>query len=387
MRNHIRRFEIVVLALLVTSLPWISSCSEQSETTFRIWIDTPLQGSEYQPGDPIRIISHIYANEEIEEVLISINGQPVKRNASPGPMNPAAEVNHEWIPDQPGNYTIEVSVTDKGGITRSKSQVDVAVLDLLKPDLVVTDLSLVGEDRVRCEFTNQGAAVLPQGLSFWIDVLIGPSDEASTQIAHSNVGTGDFMAAGDHRSFTTAPISPIPEWPQIVTCIIDTGNLIDEDNENNNQIQTRLIPPSPTPTSTPTATPTITPTATSAPFRGEFGSNAFCRKGPGTDYDDVTAFEAGHVVELEARSEPGIPLWWYVHDLQFNLYCWVSGSVIETDVDPDLLPVRASPSLPTRTPTQIVCRSDLTEDQCIQAGGTWERPLAGGTPYCKCPTE
>ncbi len=387
MKYHMRRFRIAVLALLITSLPWISSCSEQSENTFRIWIDTPLQGSEYAPGTPIRITSHIYANGEIEEVLISINGQPVKRNTSLGPMSPVAEVGHEWIPDLPGKYTIEVSVTDNEGITQSTSYVDVSVLDvidLFKPDLAVTDLSLVGEDRVRCDFANLGAAVLPEGRNFWLDILIGPSIEASTQLAHTNVGTGDTVDAGDTRSFTTAPISPVPDWSQPVTCVIDAGDLIEEVDEDNNQLQAQLTPPTPTATPTSTATPTVTPTATLVSFSGMFGSNAFCRKGPGTAYENVTAFEAGHVVELVARSEPGIPLWWYIHDLQFNIYCWVSGSVIETDVDPELLPVRASPPLPTPTPTQIACRTDLTEEQCIQADGTWRRPLTGGDPYCDC---
>lgn len=130
-------------------------------------------------------------------------------------------ISQEWIPDQPGEYTIEVAVTDEEGNIVSRAQVDISVLgdlELIKPDLTVTEISLVGEDRIQCDFSNLGGAVLPAGRDVWIDIILGPSESELPPIARANVGVGDSIGPGDERAFTTAPISPIPDWPHLVTC-------------------------------------------------------------------------------------------------------------------------------------------------------------------------
>ena len=124
---------------------------------------------------------------------------------------------------------------------------------------------------------------------------------------------------------------------------------------------------------------------------GVFDVNGFCRSGPGTIYNRVGVFEAGYQVTLEARSEPGIPLWWYVYDPLKDLFCWVSFSILETDVDPEQMVVRISPPIPDLNPEESTtesskCHLDLNQEKCINLGGTWYQPLdAPGDGYCQCP--
>jgi hypothetical protein len=125
-------------------------------------------------------------------------------------------------------------------------------------------------------------------------------------------------------------------------------------------------------------------------YEGFFTSNGFCRTGPSTIYNALIVFEEGHQVNLEARSEPDLPLWWYIYDQVEDIYCWVSSVVIETDVDPELLTVRDTPPLdPAAAPSEsgeLVCHAGLSYNKCIKAGGTWYVPIKKlADPFCQCP--
>ena len=99
-----------------------------------------------------------------------------------------------------------------------------------------------------------------------------------------------------------------------------------------------------------------------SPPMGLFILNAFCRKGPGTEYGTAAGYELGQETELIGRSEPGRPQWWVT-----ALRCWVSDSTVETRGPVDELPIFPAP--PTQVPasppvaparlrfTEIVCDS------------------------------
>ena len=95
---------------------------------------------------------------------------------------------------------------------------------------------------------------------------------------------------------------------------------------------------SPTPTAipTPTAAPQL-PTIT-------FTKNAFCRKGPGTAYFDLTAFEAGKTADVVGRNEQGS--WWLVQVPGSEQRCWVADSVGDKTGDLSLAPLEPTPVLP-----------------------------------------
>lgn len=123
---------------------------------------------------------------------------------------------------------------------------------------------------------------------------------------------------------------------------------------------------------------------------GIFLENGFCRFGPGTAYPAIAIFEAGHQITLEARSEELSPLWWYVYDQSTELFCWVSGIVIGTDIAPESLLAMEAPTVPEPVTSdgsgQDVCNKDMNQEQCIAAGGTWYAPLERVvSPFCICP--
>lgn len=264
MKNSRCLVKIMGLILLIGFFPAITSCTGEVSPVYRTWIDFPKQGGEFSPGSSIPITFHITENIYMNEVIIRVNGEIIHKGPPLRTGDPVMAISQEWIPDQPGEYTIEVAVTDEEGNIVSRAQVDISVLgdlELIKPDLTVTEISLVGEDRIQCDFSNLGGAVLPAGRDVWIDIILGPSESELPPIARANVGVGDSIGPGDERAFTTAPISPIPDWPHLVTCRIDVGDLVEESEEDNNKMMRNL---GVNLTAPPLAT-TVTPTETKPP--------------------------------------------------------------------------------------------------------------------------
>lgn len=111
-----------------------------------------------------------------------------------------------------------------------------------------------------------------------------------------------------------------------------------------------------------------------------FRQNAFCRRGPGTEYGEAAGYETGQEAKLIGRSEPGRAPWWMT-----DLRCWVADSTGETRGPVDDLPIIKAPPLPTAGP---VCTDKITTaESCKAAGGTWTiRPgnFTSVQYYCLC---
>jgi CSLREA domain-containing protein len=104
---------------------------------------------------------------------------------------------------------------------------------------------------------------------------------------------------------------------------------------------------------TPTPTPVLQPSA-------KFIMNAFCRKGPGTEYGTSAGYEMGQVAGLIGRSEPGRPLWWLT-----ELRCWVSDSTVETSGPVEDLPPYPAPPTPVPvTPPEAPARFRISDRVC-----------------------
>jgi hypothetical protein len=221
----------------------------------------------FAPGEAILIAGHYYASDPIGKVVLSVDDQTLGEISDPDPPpSPVGEMLQEWIPEAPGKYVIQLSLTDDEG------------------DLISSAKAIVS--------------------------VVEPQEEA----------------------------------------VESTGE-------------------------------------------GIFNQNGFCRSGPGTAYEGMAVFESGYQVQLEARSEPGIPLWWYVFDPVNAIYCWTSAVVINTSVDPELLVTRPSPPLPRVSASDsedesggLSCEMGLSPEQCLEAGGDWFVPMeVMSEPYCKCP--
>ncbi len=248
MKTHsptLRKFAVLFLAAALFGL---SACMEEGEVIYRTWIDYPLSGDEFLPGTPIPIISNTTGGDSLQQFTIRVNDQVIQQSRFPDSGEKLISLENEWIPDSPGEYTIEIAVSGEDGPTLSKAQVNVKVLGELalpEPDLTLTDLSLVGSDQIRCDYSNLGAATSPEGREVWLDIYVGPSESELARVSHSNIGADRVFESGTSGNFTSASLSPVPTWPQVVKCVIDAGEMVPESDEGNNEIQTTLTPPVP----------------------------------------------------------------------------------------------------------------------------------------------
>jgi hypothetical protein len=113
-----------------------------------------------------------------------------------------------------------------------------------------------------------------------------------------------------------------------------------------------------------------------------FSKNAFCRKGPGLAYEDVTAFLQDKSVQIDGRNQDE-PRWWWVLIPGSSGHCWVSDSTGSAAGFLEGVNTVAAPPLPQAP----VCTRDLPQNQCEVAGGTWRQDpnnLTAVVYFCDC---
>ena len=110
-----------------------------------------------------------------------------------------------------------------------------------------------------------------------------------------------------------------------------------------------------------------------------------CYFGPGLEYKKTGGFLVlGEWAEIHGRNALGDRL--AVEDLDGYVRCWLRLVDVETTGDPTGLRELRPPVIveETKEPGAPVCRSDLDQEACKAAGGTWI-PAVTRPPYCQCP--
>lgn len=109
--------------------------------------------------------------------------------------------------------------------------------------------------------------------------------------------------------------------------------------------------PTPTPVAAILDLPTVVDDSNfNTPFvQFMFDKNAFCRKGPGIVYSDVTAIPAGDTVDIQGVSPDNE--WYFIFWSKFNASCWVAISTGHVLGDLPTLPIFTP--VPTPVPTTI----------------------------------
>lgn len=87
-----------LLSVFVLLAPMgVSSCTQQTETSPSIWIDSPMDGDPMPSGVTVTVSSHAYARQGVAEVVLSINGESHRRDAPSGLVCAFELLNqHEW---------------------------------------------------------------------------------------------------------------------------------------------------------------------------------------------------------------------------------------------------------------------------------------------------
>lgn len=106
---------LLSLCLLVLLAGGLSCSPALPSATPRVWIDAPLDGSEVNTGMSLLIISHAYARDGVAEIMLSVNGEPYRREPPSTPGASFVQITQEWLPKAPGEYILEVRVYDTKG--------------------------------------------------------------------------------------------------------------------------------------------------------------------------------------------------------------------------------------------------------------------------------
>jgi len=119
-----------------------------------------------------------------------------------------------------------------------------------------------------------------------------------------------------------------------------------------------------------------------------FSQNAFCRRGPSSEYEKVATFLEGQVVQIEGRNHHD-PRWWVVPNPGARGQCWVSDSTGAAEGPLEELEIVAPPPLIINPPKDDqpktkTCSKDLGQSDCAAAGGSMTGGSTGA-PYCDCP--
>jgi hypothetical protein len=101
--------------------------------------------------------------------------------------------------------------------------------------------------------------------------------------------------------------------------------------------------PTPAATATPPPTEPATPTALLTPQVNP-GMDAYCRKGPGTDYFEITYLQAGTNYDVIGRD--GLDKWWLIQ-LTATISCWMGDPTTVTQGPVEQAPLILAPPLPS----------------------------------------
>jgi len=99
----------------------------------RAWIDVPSDGAQVTIGTAIFVISHAYAREGVAEMMLSVNGEPYRREPPSEPGASFTKIAQEWLPEGPGDYLLQVTAYDTKGEVSSPATVWVRVVSEVAP--------------------------------------------------------------------------------------------------------------------------------------------------------------------------------------------------------------------------------------------------------------
>jgi len=94
---------LIILAFLALGG---TSCAQQPDQYPSVWIDHPQDGGVFPVGVPVTVISHAFARAGVAEVVLSINGEPYRRDAPAEAGQDFVSLQQDWVPGEAGIYIL-----------------------------------------------------------------------------------------------------------------------------------------------------------------------------------------------------------------------------------------------------------------------------------------
>ncbi len=131
LRCVLSRIPMLILAILAASL---ASCTFVGEATgIQAWLDSPLDGIEVAPGTWISLDAHVAAEEALNRIQFTINGELLVEFPDPERVNNLVHVSESWLAEAPGEYMIQVIAIGASPSAASMDHALIRVSDLIIP--------------------------------------------------------------------------------------------------------------------------------------------------------------------------------------------------------------------------------------------------------------
>ena len=115
------------LVLLSVVLFGLSACATADESVPGAWIDYPRAGDVFSPGETVNILSHVFAQDGVSEVVLSINGEAYRRDVPVNAGQDFVSIEQAWVTGEAGIYSIQVQVYDRQGQVGNPALISVEV--------------------------------------------------------------------------------------------------------------------------------------------------------------------------------------------------------------------------------------------------------------------
>ena len=103
------------LSLLVLSLLASIVACTPLETTPRLWIDFPKDGTRFDKPGAITVTAHTAASTGVGYIIFSVNSVPYSQHSPAVEGAGFANFTIPWMPTEVGSYSLEVSMYDVNG--------------------------------------------------------------------------------------------------------------------------------------------------------------------------------------------------------------------------------------------------------------------------------
>jgi hypothetical protein len=135
------RSSMAILPLVLLGLTaGLLSCAPV-ESGPRVWIDFPLEGSQFFPETTVSVTCHAFAREGVAEVQLAVNGEPYRVVAPAQPGEQFVEISMEWLAAESGDYVLSVTAFDVSGAAANPDSVTVTVVGET-PRLVISPTAI-----------------------------------------------------------------------------------------------------------------------------------------------------------------------------------------------------------------------------------------------------
>ena len=108
-------WKLALALALLALLGGVASCGKKAAAAPpQAWIDSPADGATLPPGSPVPVVCRASAPKGVAEVLLSVDGAPY-RSVPVAEAAGSCAVTIEWLPGEPGFYTLQVTAYDSTG--------------------------------------------------------------------------------------------------------------------------------------------------------------------------------------------------------------------------------------------------------------------------------